>query len=304
MNWNEFRGECLSFLVCLKGIKNRKPCKQVNSWGPRIMMPCLSASFLTYKLPSRPPPQWTQRVVYCVATFWYYFSKGKPTARNEGTRENTCYLQCCCHWERPQSPWCSSRVCHRDRRPGDNTARQQRSERASPGILTHSFSYPLIFLLLIAFANVTNQDAGVELFPAHSAKIESRPFDMWSEVLEKDAASAMSGCVMETLGSILCRGGCQSQKWDPVTDVIKYSKLWIVQLESVPALLGYSHSKEALWTRAVNFLLPRLHTLRPNPVYIQLPSANPHCENKPKLCFAAMLSLISACHSRNWVIKV
>lgn len=43
-----------------------------------------------------------------------------------------------------------------------------------------------------------------------------------------------------------------------MTDVIKYLELLIVQLESVPVLLGYSHSKEALWTRAVNFLLPCL----------------------------------------------
>lgn len=48
-----------------------------------------------------------------------------------------------------------------------------------------------------------------------------------------------------------------------MTDAIKYLKLWIVQLESVSALLGYSHSKEALWTRAVNFLLPRLASSKP-----------------------------------------
>lgn len=48
-----------------------------------------------------------------------------------------------------------------------------------------------------------------------------------------------------------------------MTDVIKYLKLLIVQLESVPVLLGYSRSKEALWTRAVNFLLPRLASSRP-----------------------------------------
>lgn len=40
-----------------------------------------------------------------------------------------------------------------------------------------------------------------------------------------------------------------------MTDAIKYLKLLIVQLESVPVLLGYSRFKEALWTRAVNFLL-------------------------------------------------
>lgn len=59
------------------------------------------------------------------------------------------------------------------------TTRQDTSgERPSPGILTQNFSYPLIFLLLITFVKVTNQDVGVELFPAHSTKIESRPFDM------------------------------------------------------------------------------------------------------------------------------
>lgn len=62
-----------------------------------------------------------------------------------------------------------------------------------------------------------------------------------------------------------------------MTDAIKYLKLLIVQRESVPVLPGYSRSKEALWTRAVNFLLlvSHLHAQRPNPVYIQLASANP-----------------------------
>lgn len=59
-----------------------------------------------------------------------------------------------------------------------DTSGERGRERASPGILTQNFSYPPIFLLLIAFVKVTNQDGGVELFPADSAKIESRPFDM------------------------------------------------------------------------------------------------------------------------------
>lgn len=131
--WTEMNSEesVYHFGVPKRNKKNRKPCKQVNSWGRCIMMPCLSASFLTYKLPPLPPPQCTRWVVYCVATFWYYFSKGKPAARNKGARENTCYLQCCCHWEWPHSPWRSSRVCHRDRRPGDNTARHQWRESVS-----------------------------------------------------------------------------------------------------------------------------------------------------------------------------
>lgn len=55
-----------------------------------------------------------------------------------------------------------------------------------------------------------------------------------------------------------------------MTDVIKYLKVLIVQLESVPVLLGYSRSKEALWTRAVNFLLPRFASSRLDTMYIQL----------------------------------
>lgn len=38
-----------------------------------------------------------------------------------------------------------------------------------------------------------------------------------------------------------------------MTDVIKYLKVLMVQLESLPVLLGYGRSKEGLWTRAVNF---------------------------------------------------
>lgn len=125
------------------------------------------------------------------------------------------------------------------------------------------FHISWIFLLMITSAQVINGDSRVELFLVHSTTIERGPFDMWSEVLEKDAARSLRGHVMETLGSILCRGWRQSQKWDRVTDAIKYLKLLIVQLESVPVLLGYSRSKEALWTRAVNFLLPRLASSHP-----------------------------------------
>lgn len=89
-------------------------------------------------------------------------------------------------------------------------------------------------------------------------RLSADTFDLWSTW-----SVNMRGHVKETLGSILCRGWRQSQKWDPVTDAIKYLKLLIVQLESVPVLLGYSPSKEALWTRAVNFLLPHLASSHP-----------------------------------------
>lgn len=59
-----------------------------------------------------------------------------------------------------------------------------------------------------------------------------------------------------------------------MTDAIKNLEVLIVQLESVPVLLRHSRSKEALWTRAVNFTLPRQGSSRPEiPVYIQLSSA-------------------------------
>lgn len=55
-------------------------------------------------------------------------------------------------------------------------------------------------------------------------------------------------------GGVLPRGGCESQKPDPVTTGIKNAEVSARQPESVPALPGYGRSKEALWTRAVNFL--------------------------------------------------
>lgn len=112
--------------------------------------------------------------------------------------------------------------------------------------------------------------------------------------------------VMETLGSPSCRGWCQCQKWDPVTDVIKYLKLLIVQLESVPVLQRYSYSKEALWTRAVNFLLPssHLHTQILDHARIKLSSARLQYNYKWKFRFSSMMFLISLRHNRHWVINV
>lgn len=66
-------------------------------------------------------------------------------------------------------------------------------------------------------------------------------------------------CIMDRLGSSSCRGWRQCQKWDPVTEVINYSTVLIVQLERL--LLSHLDPvvfKEGLWTRVVHFLLPCL----------------------------------------------
>lgn len=73
-----------------------------------------------------------------------------------------------------------------------------------------------------------------------------------------------------------------------MTDVIKYLKV-LVQLESVPLQLGYSLSKEALWTRAVNFLLPRLPSAHPEikrfTYRLQVPDANTSASFVSPTCF-------------------
>lgn len=120
-------------------------------------------------------------------------------------------------------------------------------------------------------------------------------------------ARRMRDHVMETLGSPSCRGWRQCQKWDPVTDLIKYLKLLIVQLESVPVLLGYSRSKEALWTRAVNFLLPRFASSRPetelcvHSIILRTSTTQIQIE---VLFFNRVVVLTSGRHNRNWVINV
>lgn len=55
-------------------------------------------------------------------------------------------------------------------------------------------------------------------------------------------------------GGVWPRGGRESQKRDLVTGTIKNAEVSARQPESVPAPPGYGRSKEALWTRAVNFL--------------------------------------------------
>lgn len=72
----------------------------------------------------------------------------------------------------------------------------------------------------------------------------------------------LRGRVIETLDGPSCRGCFQCQKADPVTSTIKYLEVLIVEPESVPVppLPGWKRValKEALWTSAVNFLLPYL----------------------------------------------
>jgi len=85
-----------------------------------------------------------------------------------------------------------------------------------------------------------------------------------------------------------------------VTDVIKYLKLLIVQLESLPVLLGCSCFKEALWTRAVNFhvshsLTPTLnrYPLQTTHEKLQISTLKHDCVNTEVLLYSYTVTVTS-----------
>lgn len=128
-------------LACLKGTKNRTPCKQVNSWGPCIMMPCLWVSFLTYKLPPPPPrllPDVLGGLFIVLQPFDIIFQRENQQQGTRARGRTRAIYSAAATGNGPRSPRRSSRVCHRDRRPGDNTARHQRRGRERERLLVSS----------------------------------------------------------------------------------------------------------------------------------------------------------------------
>ena len=104
----------------------------------------------------------------------------------------------------------------------------------------------------------------------------------------------------------LCRWSCggwrQCQKCYPMTGwgTIKYLTVLMVQLESIAEPFGVGVFKEGLWTRAVNFLLPRLLSVHLEAALLKhfclfIVSCLPHC-------FLTVDSILSRSTICNWTI--
>lgn len=179
------------------------------------MMPSLSLSF-------RPTPKFptycTRWFVYCAATFWYYFSKGGNRQQgNKGTRETAVYSQSCSP-RPPPSPRRSLPLCHRDGRPGDTTKQTPQGDR-----LWGVFVFPPVFIS----SHLQESDKSEGRLSSSSSfvpcKIRERTiwYVKWARAGGRDDATALWEATSRkhSKAAVCCaRGGCQSQKWDPVTD--------------------------------------------------------------------------------------